>query len=93
MGYLKGFPESEWGHLDQIRQGLQSTKPITPTFPIVLLADIVDSNMDASPQKTNNNHMHHIFMSTSDITDTISSNQTGYFPITSIQCNTYVVRF
>jgi hypothetical protein len=101
-GYLKGFPgltadrvhqqidvsvESECGHMDQVRQGIRSTKPAAATSPIVLQANLVDTNMDAAPQEPTNECTHYVFMTVREVMGSVSSNQSGCFPITSNRGN------
>jgi hypothetical protein len=107
-GYLKGFPgltadrvhrhinvsvESKHGHMDQVRQGIQSTKPATATSPIVLTANCIDTNMDAVPQEPTNKRTHHVFMTAREVTGSVSSNQSGCFPIMSNHGNAYAALF
>jgi hypothetical protein len=91
-GYLKGFPgitadrvrqhldvsvESKRGHMDQVRQGIRSTKPATATSPIVLQANFVNTNMDTAPQEPTNECTHHVFMTAREVMGSVSSNQSG----------------
>ncbi len=46
--------ESKRCHMDQVRQGIQSTKPATAASPIVLPANCVNTNMNAAPQEPTN---------------------------------------
>jgi hypothetical protein len=79
--------------MDQVQQGIQSTKPAAATSPIVLQANLVDTNMDASPQEPTNKCTHHIFMTVREVTGSVSSKQSGRFPITSNRGNAYVALF
>ncbi len=107
-GYLKGFPgltanrvrrhinvsvKSKHGHMDQVPQGIPSTKPATAASPIVLPAGCVDTNMDAAPQEPTNKCTHHLFMTVRKVTGSISSDQSGRFPVTSNRSYTYVTLF
>jgi hypothetical protein len=107
-GYLKGFPgltadrvrqhidasvESKRGHMDQVQQGIQSTKPAATTSPIVLQANLVNTNMDAAPQEPTNERTYHVFMTICKVTGTVSSNQSGRLPVTSNCGNMYVALF
>jgi hypothetical protein len=107
-GYLKGFPgltanrvrhhinvsiESKCGHMDQVRQGIQSTKPAAAPSPILLPANCIDTNMDAAPQEPTNKRTHHVFMTIGKVTGSISSNQSGRSPITSNCGNACVALF
>jgi hypothetical protein len=107
-GYLKGFLgltagrvrrhinvsiDSEHGHMDQVRQGIRSTKPVAAASPIVLLADYVDTNMDAVPQEPTNERTHHVFMTVCKVTGNVSSDQSGCFPVISNHGNVYVALF
>ncbi len=107
-GYLKGFLgltanrvhchinvsiKSEWGHMDQVRQGIRSTKPAAATSPIVLLADCININMDAAPQEPTNKCTHHLFMTIREVTGSISTNQSGCFLVTSNHGNGYISLF
>jgi hypothetical protein len=107
-GYLKGFlgltadrvcqhidvsVESECGHMDQVRQGIRSTKPSAATIPIVLQADLIDTIMDAAPQEPTKEWTHHVFMTVCKVTGSISSNQSGCFPVMSNRGNAYIALF
>jgi hypothetical protein len=107
-GYLKGFPGltadrvrrhidvsdgSKRGHMDQVRQGIQSTKLAAATSPIVLQANLVDTNMDAAPQEPTNECTHHVFMTVRKVTGSVSSNQSGCFPVTPNRSKVYVALF
>jgi hypothetical protein len=107
-GYLKGFPgltadrvpchinvsiKSKHGYMDQIRQGIQSTKPAAAASPIVLPANCVNTNMDTAQQEPTNKRTQHVFMTICKVTGSISSNQSGRFPITSNRINAYVTLF
>jgi hypothetical protein len=85
--------KSNQGHMDQVQQGIQSTKPATAASPTVLPADCVDTNMDAAPQEPTNECTHHVFMTAHKVTGSVSSNQSGCFPITSNRGNMYVALF
>jgi hypothetical protein len=103
-GYLKGFPgltadrfrrhidvsvESKRRHMDQVRQGIRSTKLAAATSPIILQANLVNTNMDAAPQELTNERTHHVFMTIRKGTGSVSSNQSGRFPVTSNRGNAY----
>jgi hypothetical protein len=93
--HITGSPKSAMGHLDQVRQGTCSTQPQTPTsatIPTMPNLHIHD-HMAEAPQVPLNARINHIFMQVHAIKGVISSNQTGRFPITSNQGNTYVVVF
>ena len=79
--------------MDQVRQGIRSTKPATATSPIVLQANLVDTNMDAAPQEPTNKYTHHVFMTSRKGTGSVSSNQSGRFPVTSNRGNAYFALF
>jgi hypothetical protein len=79
--------------MDQVRQGIRSTKPAAATSPIVLPANLVNTNMDAAPQEPTNECTHHVFMTVHEVTGSISSDQSGRFPITSNRGNGYVALF
>jgi hypothetical protein len=107
-GYLKGFLgltanrvfchidvsiKSKRGHMDQVRQGIRSTKPATTASLIDLPADCIDTNMDAVPQEPTNKCTHHVFMTICKVAGSISSNQSGRFPVTSNHGNAYAALF
>jgi hypothetical protein len=107
-GCLNGFPgltadrvrqhidvsvESKRGYMDQVQQGILSTKPAAATSPIVLQANLVDTNMDVAPQELTNECTHHVFMTVRKVPSSVSSDQSGRFPITSNRGNTYVALF
>jgi hypothetical protein len=79
--------------MDQVRQGIQSTKLATAASPIVLPADCVNTNMDAAPQEPTNECTHHVFMTICEVTGSISSDQSGRFPVTSNCSNVYIALF
>jgi hypothetical protein len=108
IGYLKQFLgltanrvrrhidvsiESKRDHMDQVRQGIRSTKPATAASPIVRPANCVDTNMDAAPQEPTNKRTHHMFMTIRKVMGSISSNQSGCFPVASNGGNVYVALF
>jgi hypothetical protein len=107
-GYLRGWPgltsdrvhrhinvsvKSKQGHMNQVPQGLQSMQPTSATVPIALPSNQVDSNMDNAPQVPANICTHHVFMTVHLITGCVSSDNTGHFPVTSNQGNTYIALF
>jgi hypothetical protein len=107
-GYLKGFPRltadrvrchidvsvaSERGHMDQVRQGQRSTRRALSSIPVVLPHNCVDSNMDTPPQQPSNERTQQVILSVHEFTGDIASNQTGRFPVTSNQGNTYLALF
>ena len=49
--------------------------------------------MDAAPQKPTNKRTHHVFMTVCKVTCSVSSNQSGCFPVTSNHGNVYVALF
>jgi hypothetical protein len=49
--------------------------------------------MDAAPQEPTNKRIHHVFMTIHEVTSSISSNQSGCFPVTSNRGNVYVALF
>jgi hypothetical protein len=88
-GYLNGFPgltanrvcrhnnvsiDSKRGHMDQVQQGIQSTKPAATASQIVLPANCVDTNMDTAPQQPTIKCTHHVFIPIRKVTGSISRN-------------------
>ena len=69
--------------MDQQRQGMQLTKPVP----------IKPNTMEEVPHLPNNEHIHHVYMTITDLGGNIYSDQTGRFPITSNCANCYVVIF
>ncbi len=49
--------------------------------------------MDAAPQEPTNKHTHHVFMTICKVTGSVSSSQSGCFPVTSNCGNAYVALF
>jgi hypothetical protein len=85
-GYLKGWGgltsqrthrhisvsiESKMGHMDQQRQGFQSTHPTPKTVPLQVL-DIFDYPMEDVPQEPHNACIHFVFMAIYEIMETSS---------------------
>ena len=98
--HITGSPESAMGHLDQVRKGTRSTQPRTPTSATIPtpafhhMPDLhIDDHMAGAPQEPLNACTNLVFMYIHAIDGVISSNQTGWFPITSNRGNTYVVVF
>jgi hypothetical protein len=106
-GYLKGWwgltsqqtghhisvsTESEMEHMDQQRQGVQSTHP-TPTTVPLQVPDSFDDPMEDVLQEPYNARTHFIFMAIYEINGILFINQTGCFPITSNHGHAYVVVF
>jgi hypothetical protein len=79
--------------MDQVRQGVRSTKPATATSPIFLQANLVNTNMDAAPQEPTNKCTHHVFMTICKVTGSVSRDQSGRFRVTSNHSNAYVALF
>ena len=98
VGYFKGCPglteahvhrfikvveETEMGHMDEQRQGTRSTKPVT----------INPDTIEEVPHLPNNERIHHVYMTITDLDGKIYSDQTGRFTITSNRSNCYVFVF
>ena len=69
--------------MDQQWQGTCSTKPVP----------IETDTMEEVPQFPNNDFIHHVYMTTTDLDGKLYSDQTGRFPIASNRGNCYVVIF
>ena len=106
-GYFKGWhcltsqqacqhitvsPESEKGHMDQVRQGIHTTQQIR-TLPPQGMTIISNDHMADEPQTLHNICTNHDFTTIHEIEGKLSSNQTGCFPITSNRGNAYIVVF
>jgi hypothetical protein len=57
--------------MDQVQQGIQSTKPAAATSPIALQANLVNTNMDAALQEPTNKCTHHVFMTIHKVTGSV----------------------
>jgi hypothetical protein len=106
-GYLKGWwgltsqrthhhisvsTDSQMGHMDQQRQGVQSTQP-TPTTVPLQVPNIFYDPMEDVPQEPHNAHTHFVFMAIYEINGNLFTDQTGRFPITSNCGHAYAVVF
>ncbi len=91
--HIDVFVESECGHMDQVLQGIRSTKPAAATSLIVLQANLVNTNMDAAPQEPTNKCTHHVFMTVREATGSVSSNQSRRFSVMSNCGIVYVALF
>jgi hypothetical protein len=107
-GYLKGWggltsqqtphchisvsTESKMGHMDQQRQGVQSTHP-TPTTVPRQVPDSFDNHMEDVAQESHSARTHFVFMAINKINGNLFTNQTSRFPITSNRGHAYVVVF
>ncbi len=106
-GYLKGWQgltsqhtcchisvstETKMGHMDQQREGFQSTQPTLTIMPLQIL-DIFDDPMEVVPQEPHNAHTHFVFIAIYKINSNLFTNQTGHFPITSNRGHAYIVVF
>ncbi len=49
--------------------------------------------MDAAPQELTNERTYHVFMTIHEVTGSVSSDQSGRFPVTSNRGNAYVALF
>jgi hypothetical protein len=49
--------------------------------------------MEAAPQEPTNERTHHVFMTVHEVTGSVSSNQSGHFPVTSNCGNVYAALF
>ena len=67
----------------QKRQGTRSTKPV-PIDP---------DTTEEAPNLTNNNHIHHVYMTITNLYGKLYSDETGHFPIMPNCGNCYVVIF
>jgi hypothetical protein len=92
--------ESEMGHMNQSRQGICSTQPKihTPMNPNTSKVHVppnlhTDNHMADAPQEPHNICTNIVFMQIHIISGIISSNQTGWFPITSNCGHAYVAVF
>jgi hypothetical protein len=89
--HISVYTESETGHMDQQRQGVQSTQP-TPTTVPLQVPYIFDDPMEDVPQEPHNAHTHFIFMAINKINGNLFTNQ-SHFPITSNRSHAFVVVF
>jgi hypothetical protein len=79
--------------MNQVQQRIRSTKLAAATSPIVLQADLIDTNMDAAPHEPTNKRTHHVFMTVRKVMGSASSDQSGCFPVMSNHSNAYVALF
>ena len=98
--HITGSPELAMCHMNQVWESTCSTQPKTPTNatnPTSALPHMpslhIHNHMAKVPQEPINACTRLIFMHTHAINGASSSNQTGWFPITSNWGNTYVVLF
>ena len=73
------------GRMDQKRQGTRSTKQTTITKK--------EDSMTPVPQTKTNDKKLHVYMTITNLSGNIYSDQTGRFPVTSIRGNFYFVIF
>ena len=88
--HITGSPKSSMGHIDQVWKGTHSMQPQTPTSATIPTSGLphmpnlhISNYMVNAPQEPHNARTHIVFMYAHAIKGITSSNQTGWFPITS----------